>query len=145
MILRILGNSKKFHARVICVAVWFLEGIVKINITMTLDSRGQLHQYIHETNCMYIQPGICMPVNMYMQIVSNHRKISNNSYTPFLRTPPFPAKDTNFCSLIYSYTYKWKYYSTVCTVKSQECKHSEMAFLTSRIACSFCSWCWSYS
>ena len=32
------------------------------------------------------------------------RRISSNSYTVLIRTPPFPAKDANFRTLIHSYT-----------------------------------------
>ena len=42
-------------------------------------------------------------------------------YTILIRTPPFPAKDANFCTLY-----------IIPFLVQQKCKHGKMVFLTSR-------------
>ena len=63
---------------------------------------------------------------------SGYRTISNNSYTLLIRTPPFPEKDANFCTVHVKII--------ILLFVQQKCKHNEMAFLTSRNASKHVLW-----
>ena len=77
----------------------------------------------------------------YRQIVSDYHRISNNSYTLLIHTPPsFQGKDTNFHTLIHVKICTRKNEIIILLFVQRKRKHDKMAFLTSRNATKHILW-----